>query len=107
MTQMTRQNITVEKLIRAGYTPFEFNDYSMEKGIADIKRGCEVILEPRFGGYMVAVVVVNGFPKEMCTRLMTASEKVRFAEEMAEQKKQYEQVSARVHARNKARMRRR
>lgn len=108
---MTRTNISVEKLIEAGYEPFEFGEYTMQQGIEDIKRGCEVRLEPRCGGYMVAVVVVkNGihkYTKEMCSRVMTASEKEMFAEEMAEQKKHYEKVTARIHARNKAISRRR
>ena len=104
---MTRTTVTVEKLIEAGYEPFEFSDYTMAQGVEDIKQGCEVRLEPRFGGYMVAVVVVKGYPQEMCTRAMTASEKERFAEEMAEQEKRYKEVIARTHARNKARMRRR
>lgn len=104
---MTRANITVEKLIATGYEPFEFSDYTMEQGIEDIKNGCEVRLEPRWGGYMVAVVIKNGFPMEMCAREMNASEKERFAKEMAEQKKRNDKVIARINARNKARMRRR
>lgn len=104
---MTRTNITVKKLIAAGYEPFEFNDYTMAQGVEDIKNGCEVRLEPRFGGYMVAVVIKNGFPYEMCTREMNASEKERFAEEMAEQKKRDDKVIARINARNKARLVRR
>ena len=109
--EMTRTSITVEKLIEAGYEPFEFSDYTMQQGVDDIKRGCEVRLEPRFGGYMVAVVVVkngvNTFLKEMCSRVMTESEKERFALEMAEQEKHHKEVIKKIDARNKARMRRR
>lgn len=108
---MTRANITVEKLIEAGYEPFDFNDFTMEQGVEYIKRGCEVRIEPRFGGYMVAVVIVengtNRYPKEMCSRAMTASEKERFSAEMAEQEKRYKEVTARIDAKNRARMRRR
>lgn len=103
---MTRANITVERLLAAGYEPFEFTDYSMARGVEDIKRGCEVRLEPRCGGYMVAVVVVNGHPVEMCTRKMTPYEKAIYADEMAAQEKHNKEFFARVHARNKARMRR-
>lgn len=105
---MTRANISVEKLLDAGYEPFEFGDYTMEQGVKDIKNGCQVRLDPRYGGYMVAVVIVkNGcheYAKEMCTRAMTASEKEKFADKMSEQKKHDEKVSARIHARHRARM---
>ena len=104
---MTRATITVEKLIEAGYEPFEFSDYTMSQGVEDIRSGCEVRLEPRCGGYMVAVVIVKGYPHEMCTRVMTSAEKSRFAEQMANQEKRQKEFAAKVHARHNARMRQR
>lgn len=110
---MTRRTLTVEQLENAGYKGYEFSNYSMADAVEYIKNGCETRLEPRHtgGGTMVAVVIikvgVHVYERDMFWRKMTPEERAKYAEQMAADKKHDDDVSARIHARNRARMRRR
>ncbi len=107
---MTRSNISVEALIAKGYHAYEFSDYTLEKAVEYIKSGCETRLEPRAHGEMVAVVVVkcndHTYEHDVFCRDMTAEEKEIYAKKIVELKEKEDVLVRKIHARNRARMRR-
>lgn len=107
---MKRSTLTVEQLENAGYKAYEFSDYTLANAVEYIKSGCETRLEPRHPNHMVAVVVIqincHKYEKEMFWRPMSPDERVKYQEVVEEQRVKDEKVSARIHARNMAKLRR-
>jgi coproporphyrinogen III oxidase-like Fe-S oxidoreductase len=105
---MKRNEITVEALKANGYKDYEFTEFDMKKAVECIKNGAECKLVPSFTGHMVAIIRyrigVNVYEKEAFFRDMTDEEKIQYADEMNKQRKHDEEVSAKIHARNRAKM---
>lgn len=108
---MKRNEISVKALQAKGYRDFEFSDFGMEEAITYIKNGAKCELVPAYPNFMVAKITfkvgVNVYEKEAFVRPMTSEEKIQYAVEMGRQREKDEKVSAKIHARNRARMKRR
>lgn len=108
---MNRNEISVEALKAKGYRNFEYSDFGMEEAVKYIKNGAKCELVPAYPNFMIAKITfkigVNVYEKEAFVRPMTNEEKIQYADEMNRQRKHDEEVSAKIHARNRARMKRR
>ena len=108
---MKRNEISVEALKAKGYRDYEFTEFSMETAVEYIKNGAECELVPTYPGFMVAKITFtincHKYEKEAFFRPMTDEEKIQYADVMNEQREHDEKVSAKIHARNRAKMRRR
>lgn len=96
---MNRQNITVQKLIDAGYHDFDFSDYTLDKAVERIKNGAKCELIPSFGYTMVGVI--DG--KEMFWREMTDEECSRYCNDVREMNKHCDEFINKVSRRNRRR----
>lgn len=106
---MKRNEISVETLKAKGYRDYDFTDFGMEAAVERIKDGVKCELVPSFTGSMVAVITFrigcNEYKKEAFYRPMTNDEKMLYAEKMHEDYIHFQEVTGKINARNRAKLR--